>query len=70
VKGSPEEVAIILNRATEVPKQVEEILKANSVWLEIVLKNLDSGPFENLYVVDVTDMELPQGIDLEAPSTP
>jgi hypothetical protein len=40
------------------------------VWQEIVLKNLDSGPFDNLYTVVVTDMELPQGIDLEAPSTP
>jgi hypothetical protein len=70
VRGTPEEVAAILNRATDMPKQVDDALKDNSVWLELKLKNVNSGPFNNLYLVDVTQLEIPQGINLEAGSTP
>jgi hypothetical protein len=52
------------------PKQVDAALKDNSVWLELKLKNVNSGPFNNLYLVDVTQLEIPQGINLEAGSTP
>jgi hypothetical protein len=70
VRGTPEEIAAILNRATDMPKQVDDALKDNSVWLELKLKNVNSGPFNNLYLVDVTQLEIPQGINLEAGSTP
>jgi hypothetical protein len=69
-RGTQEQIAAIGNRSTEVPKQLEEMLKANSVWQEIKLRNLQTGPFENSYAIDLTPLELPQGINLEAASVP
>ena len=59
-----------MNRSTEVPRQIEELLKANSVWQEIKLRNLDTGPFETAYEIELTPLELPLGINLEAASVP
>jgi hypothetical protein len=58
------------NRSTEVPKQIETFLKANAIWVEMHLANLNAGPFNDVYNVVVTDLEMPKGIDLEAASTP
>ena len=69
-RGTQEQVAAIVNRSTEVPRQIEELLKANSVWQEIKLRNLQTGPFETLYEIALTPLELPQGINLEAASMP
>ena len=44
--GTQEQIDAIVNRSTEVPRQIEELLKANSVWQEIKFRNLDTGPFE------------------------
>jgi len=68
--GTQEQIDAIVNRSTEVPKQIEALLKQNSVWQEIKLRNLDTGPFETAYEIDLTLLELPQGINLEAGSTP
>jgi hypothetical protein len=66
--GTQEQIDAIVNRSTEVPRQVEDLLKANSVWQEIKLRNLDTGPFETSYEIALTPLELPQGINLEAGS--
>lgn len=58
------------NRSTEVPKQIEAFLKDNAIWVEMHLANLNAGPFNDIYDVVVTDLEMPQGINLEAGSTP
>jgi len=68
--GTQEQIDAIVNRSTEVPRQVEELLKANSVWQEIKLRNLDTGPFETAYEIELTPLELPLGINLEAASAP
>ena len=68
--GTQEQIDAIVNRSTEVPKQIEAVLKQNSVWQEIKFRNLDTGPFETAYEIDLTMLELPQGINLEAGSTP
>ena len=68
--GTQEQIDAIVNRSTEVPRQIEELLKANSVWQEIKLRNLDTGPFETAYEIELTPLELPQGINLEAASAP
>jgi hypothetical protein len=70
IRGTQEEIDAIVNRATLIPKQVNDMLKTNSVWQEIKLKNVNGGPFTNNYNIAVTQLELPQGIDLEAASTP
>ena len=36
--GTQEQIDAIVNRSTEVPRQIEELLKANSVWQEIKLQ--------------------------------
>lgn len=61
---------LLQERAEEVPKQIEASLKDNAIWVEMILANLNSGPFENIYNIVVTDLEMPKGIDLEAASTP
>jgi hypothetical protein len=58
------------DRSTEVPKQIEAFLKANAIWVEMHLANLNAGPFNDSYTVTVTDLEMPKGIDLEAASSP
>ena len=68
--GTQEQIDAILNRSTEVPRQIENMLKANSVWQEIKFRNLETGPFESAYEIELTPLELPQGINLEAGSTP
>jgi hypothetical protein len=68
--GTQEQIDAIVNRSTEIPRQIEDLLKANSVWQEIKLRNLDTGPFETAYVIALTPLELPQGINLEAASAP
>jgi hypothetical protein len=34
------------------------------------IRSVEGGPFESVYVVNVTDLKLPQQIDLEAPPSP
>jgi hypothetical protein len=68
--GTQEQIDAIVNRSTEVPRQVEDLLKATSVWQEVKLRNLDTGPFETGYAIELTPLELPQGINLEAASAP
>jgi hypothetical protein len=65
-----DEINAVAAAAVDMPKQVDELLKTNSVWLELKLKNINGGPFNNLYIIDVTQLEIPQGINLEAGSTP
>ena len=33
--GTQEQIDAIVNRSTEVPRQIEDLVKANSVWQEI-----------------------------------
>ena len=68
--GTQDQIDAIINRSTEVPRQIDDMLKTNSVWQEIKFKNLDTGPFESAYAIGLTMLELPQGINLEAGSTP
>lgn len=68
--GTQEQIDAILNRSTEVPRQIENMLKQNSIWQEIKFKNLETGPFESAYDIELTQLELPQGINLEAGSLP
>jgi hypothetical protein len=56
----------IANRAQTVPKQLDDGLSQIAHYLSLRLPNLDAGPFDNVYSVDVTMLELPKGIDLEA----
>jgi hypothetical protein len=55
------------NRSTEVPQQVQDFLKDAAIWVEIKLKNLN-GNFNDIYPIEVTTLEMPKGIDLEADS--
>lgn len=56
----------ITDRGQTVPKQVDDGLKNIGHVLHLRLPNLESGPFDNLYSVTVTQLELPQGVDLAA----
>jgi hypothetical protein len=56
----------VTDRGQTVPKQVDDGLKPLAHTLQLKLPNLDSGPFDNLFTVTVTQLELPQGIDLAA----
>jgi hypothetical protein len=56
----------IANRSQTLPKQLDDGLSAIGHYLSLRLPNLESGPFENVYAVDLTLVELPKGIDLEA----
>lgn len=47
-------------------KTVEEVMKTNSVWYELQLRNLEGAAFETVYNVTVSDLEVPKMIDLEA----
>lgn len=67
-RGAQEQADAILDRSTEMPRLIENMLKTNSVWQEIKLRNLNTGPFESAYQIDTTALELPKGIDLEAAS--
>lgn len=68
-RGAQEQVDAILDRSTEMPRLIENLLKTNSVWQEIKLRNLNTGPFQSAYEIDLTPLELPKGIDLEAAPT-
>lgn len=48
---------------------VEQAMKDHSIWWDLRLKNFD-GNFETPYAVTCTDLEIVQGIDLEAPPLP
>jgi hypothetical protein len=69
-RGTQEQIAAFIDRATVAPRQVEELLKTNSVWQEVKLRNLQTGPFETSYAIELTALELPAGIDLAAGSIP
>jgi hypothetical protein len=69
-RGTLEQIDAIIDRATVAPRQLDELLKTNSVWQEIKLRNLQTGPFETSYEIDLTALELPSGIDLAASSVP
>jgi hypothetical protein len=45
-------------------------LKLNPIWYDLQLKPVDAGPFEAAYEIIVTKLSIPQGINLEAPSSP
>jgi hypothetical protein len=56
----------IANRSQTLPKQLDDGLSTIGHYLSLRLPNLESGPFDNVYAVDLTLVELPKGIDLEA----
>jgi hypothetical protein len=56
----------IANRSQTLPKQLDDGLSTIAHYLSLRLPNLAAGPFENVYAVDLTMVELPKGIDLEA----
>jgi hypothetical protein len=46
------------------------VMEANPVSYELLLPPVTNGPFSGAYTVTVTPLEIPQGINLEAPSSP
>jgi hypothetical protein len=48
---------------------LQKLLQGTGLWYELVLKPLTNGPFVNAYVVDTTNLLVPQTIDLSASST-
>jgi len=46
-----------------------QTMQGEGLWYELVLRPLTNGPFANYYVVSTTNLDLPQGIDLSAPSS-
>lgn len=52
--------------AREIPQRVEEALKNAAIWRELQLVDTTGGPFENTFDIEVTDLEIPAGINLEA----
>jgi hypothetical protein len=46
------------------------VMEANPVSWEILIKPVTNGPFNAAYVAIVTPVEMPEGINLEAPSSP
>lgn len=46
----------------------QNYLKTIPTQVEIHLKPLDGGPFETAYDIDLSDLEIPKMIDLEAPA--
>jgi hypothetical protein len=46
-----------------------KLLQGTGLWYELVLKPLTNGPFSNYYVVQTTDLLIPQTINLQAPSS-
>jgi len=49
-------------------KTVAHVMAANPIVWEIDIKPVTNGPFEGSYGVSVSVLEVPKGIDLEAPS--
>jgi hypothetical protein len=64
-----EQREVTISRADSIPKAIEEGLKGLAQYLHLRMINLNSGPFESTYVVNLTQLELPKGIDLEAASS-
>jgi hypothetical protein len=48
---------------------LQKFMQGEGLWYELVLKPLTNGPFSNSYVVETTDLIVPQTVDLSAPST-
>jgi len=46
------------------------VMEANPVWYELILKPVQNGPFGAEYLIAVSPLKVPQGIDLSAASTP
>jgi hypothetical protein len=46
------------------------IMESNPVSAEILIQPVTNGPFNAAYTVTVSPLEIPLGIDLEAPSSP
>jgi len=49
---------------------VPYVMEANPVSYEILIEPVVNGPFNGAYEVTVTTLEIPQGVNLEAPSSP
>lgn len=47
-----------------------EAMAENSIWYELDLNPVTNGPFTNEYTITITQLELPEGINLMAPSSP
>jgi len=43
------------------------LMQGEGLWYELVLRPLNNGPFTNYYVVETSDLIVPQSIDLSAP---
>jgi len=52
------------------PKSIPAVMEANPVWYELILKPVQNGPFGAEYLIAVSPLKVPQGIDLSAASTP
>jgi len=46
------------------------VMEAHPVSYELLIKPVTNGPFDGAYTVDCTPLEIPQGINLEAASSP
>ena len=51
------------------PATVPYVMEANPVSYELLIDPVTNGPFNGAYAVRVSNLEIPQGIDLTAPSS-
>jgi hypothetical protein len=56
----------LLNESATLPY----VMEANPVTYELLIDPVQNGPFSAAYLVNVTALEVPQGINLQAPSSP
>ena len=48
---------------------IQAIMQGEGLWYELVLKPVTNGPFSSYYVINTSDLLVPQTIDLSAPSS-
>jgi hypothetical protein len=58
------------NAAQELVNRIQQAISQTATWYTLVLRPVQNGPFSGQYDITVSNLELPQQINLAAPASP
>jgi hypothetical protein len=58
------------NAAQALVNRIQQAISQTATWYTLVLKPVQNGPFAAQYDITVSNLELPQQVNLAAPASP
>lgn len=59
-----------VSKNQEVANQLQQMISQTTTWYTLVLKPVQNGPFAAQYDLQLSNLELPQQVNLAAPASP